>query len=366
MPFASSKKTELAHSHENYPSPHLSILATSIAALVAAAPQVQAQVTWDGGGADDLWGSGLNWVGDVSPSPSTTTDIAFDGAVRLTPVSNYGAFDDFRNVLFNVGASSFTVSGNAIDLFGKIENNSANTQTFNLAIGTGSVSGGFIEIDPTAGDLNIGGTDVFLNNNQLRVWGNNGKPLTFGASTIISGTSGTLAINQNSNVVFQSAHTYTGATTVKAGALIVNGSISGSAVTVDGATSVLGGSGSTGSVLVQNGGTIAPGNSPGLLNLGALTMSAGTALRLEMNTTTPATGYDQLSVTGGVTLGGSYPHHSEHHKRPVLRPAQRRQRPNRRHIFRHRRRLPRLRAKRAGLPHQLLCGCRRQHFHWRQ
>ena len=113
-------------------------------------------------------------------------------------------------------------------------------------------------------------------------------------------------------------NTYTGPTTINAGTLLVNGSISGSAVTVkNGGT--LGGSGTTGALSVESGGVVSPGNSPGLLSTGALTMVSGAALALELNTTTPATGYDQLSVTGTVdltgatlTLGGTY------HTAPVV------------------------------------------------
>ena len=53
---------------------------------------------------------------------------------------------------------------------------------------TGSVTGGFIEINPVQGNLNFGGANVFLGDNQLRVWGNNGNTLTFGSGTIIIGT----------------------------------------------------------------------------------------------------------------------------------------------------------------------------------
>ncbi len=187
---------------------------------------VQAQ-TWTGGGTDDNFGTGANWSGGAPPTPGTGTILTFAGTTRLTPFSNYTAFDDFGQILFASGAGAFTISGNAIDLFGKIENNSTNLQTIALgSIGTGSVSGGFIEMNPVAGDLSVTSANVFLNTNQLRVWGSGGKTLTFGASTVISGTGGSVSINANSNVVFQSAHTYTGDTFINAGNLqILGGSL---------------------------------------------------------------------------------------------------------------------------------------------
>lgn len=202
------------------PPPPVSLL--RVFALVAMAWPIglfaQTTTTWSGGGGDNNWGTGANWAG--SPPPvGTTSDLVFAGSTRTNPFNNYTAFDDFRNILFASGAGTFSITGNAIDLFGKIENNSTNVQTFALDLGTGTVSGGFIEINPVSGNLNINSTNIFLGNNQLRVWGNNGNTLTFGASTIIQGAGATVAINQNSTVIYQSAHTYIGDTFINAGVL---------------------------------------------------------------------------------------------------------------------------------------------------
>ncbi len=98
-------------------------------------------------------------------------------------------------------------------------------------------------------------------------------------------------------------NTYTGPTTINAGVLRVSGSISGSAVTVDGATAVLGGTGTVGATTLLNGGTINAGASPGILNVvGNFTMSLGTTFGAEIDGTTVGTQYDQLNVTGTVTL----------------------------------------------------------------
>ncbi len=110
----------------------------------------------------------------------------------------------------------------------------------------------------------------------------------------------------NGTLTLAGTSTYTGPTTVNSGTLIVSGSLSGSAVTVDGSGSTVGGGGNiNGTVTVQNGATIAPGNSPGKLSTLSLSMASGTTLSLELNGPTPVTGYDQLSVTGAVNLGGA-------------------------------------------------------------
>ena len=300
------------------------ILVSSASALIATfalfAPSVaRSQIVWDGGAGDDVWGSGANWAGDIAPTPGTTTDIAFDGAVRLTPNNNYTAFDDFRNVLFNSGAGAFTISGNAIDLFGKIENSSTSTQTVNLAIGTGSVTGQFIEMNPVSGNLNIGGTDVFLGNNQLRVWGDNGNTLTFGASTIISGTGGSLAINQNSNVVFNSAQTYTGGSFVNAGKLsfAAGGSANAGALNIGDTTGTANATvelaALTGGQTVSSAITVRSGSS-GTATINALntsgtdTLSGGITLNKGLSISTATGGTlaitNTINGTGALTLGG--------------------------------------------------------------
>lgn len=195
-----------------------------VAALTAATvlmPQgAQAQTdTWDGGGGDNNWGTGNNWADNSSPAPGTASDLFFAGSTRLSPFNNYTAFDDFRNITFSSGAGAFNITGNAIDLFGKIENLSTTAQTFALSLG---VNTSFIEINPVSGNLNVNSANIFLGGNQLRVFGDSGNTLTFGTGTVISGTGGTVAINQNSTVVYQSAHTYTGGTFINAGTLRFN------------------------------------------------------------------------------------------------------------------------------------------------
>jgi hypothetical protein len=90
--------------------------------------------------------------------------------------------------------------------------------------------------------------------------------------------------------------------TASAGALIIDGTMATTDFTVaSGAT--LGGSGTTGDVTVQAGGTIGPGNSPGILSVGDLSISG--TFEVEIGGTTVGTQYDQIAVTGTVTLSGT-------------------------------------------------------------
>ncbi|HEY0545790.1 MAG TPA: cohesin domain-containing protein [Pyrinomonadaceae bacterium] len=53
------------------------------------------------------------------------------------------------------------------------------------------------------------------------------------------------------------------------------------------------------------GATVSPGNTPGIINTGNLSLTAGSNLNIELNGTAPGTGYDQINVTGTVSLGGA-------------------------------------------------------------
>lgn len=99
--------------------------------------------------------------------------------------------------------------------------------------------------------------------------------------------------------------TITGAAITKEGlgTLLINGSAA-NAITVN--AGVLGGTGSIANTVSLGGsGTLAPGNSPGTLNTGALSLT-GTAATIAMEISGTAAGqYDQVNVTGAVNLNGN-------------------------------------------------------------
>jgi hypothetical protein len=95
---------------------------------------------------------------------------------------------------------------------------------------------------------------------------------------------------------------------VNAGTLLVNnttGSGTGTGNVTVNSSGTLGGTGTiSGSVTVNSGGNLSPGNSPGILNTGAVTLNAGSNFKIDINGTTVGTQYDQLNVAGIVTLNG--------------------------------------------------------------
>ena len=94
-----------------------------------------------------------------------------------------------------------------------------------------------------------------------------------------------VTINGTGTLLLNAINAYTGGTTVASG--------------------TLGGNGAIGDLTVQSGGHVAPGNSPGILSTGSFTLDAGAFFDAEITGTTVGTQYDQLRVTGSVTLHGT-------------------------------------------------------------
>jgi autotransporter-associated beta strand protein len=135
----------------------------------------------------------------------------------------------------------------------------------------------------------------------LTVGGNNASTTYAG---VLSGTGGSLIKSGTGTLALTGTSTYTGATTVNAGSLLVNGGLGNTAVTVN-SGGLLGGNGSIlGGVSVLAGGTFSPGTTgPGLISVGSLGL-AGTTL-MDITGTSRGSSYDAADVTGGLTYGGS-------------------------------------------------------------
>jgi autotransporter-associated beta strand protein/T5SS/PEP-CTERM-associated repeat protein len=104
-------------------------------------------------------------------------------------------------------------------------------------------------------------------------------------------------------LVLTAANTYTGATTVSAGALVVNGSIANSAVTVN-PGALLAGTGTVGATTIASGGTFAPGSgAPGssMTVAGNLAFQSGALYVVQVNPSSAS----NTNVTGSATLAGT-------------------------------------------------------------
>jgi len=259
---------------------------------------------------------GFNVVGDVTYA-GDIANIGSDTSVTLG-----------RNT--DSGSATLAFSGNNTYSGGTIVQGGGNyipTLGINsaTAIGTGALTLNGGNIDNTSGaavtlttnnaqfwnsnftfvgtnDLDMGTGAVTINGNRTVTV--NGSKLSVGGigqssnnRSLTKAGTGTLEINGTS--------TYTGATNVNAGTLLVNGITDAGNVTVaSGAT--LGGSGTIGgATTINDGGTLAPGNSPGVLSFGSsLTLSGTANTAMEIAGITRGTEYDGINVVTALTYGG--------------------------------------------------------------
>jgi autotransporter-associated beta strand protein len=162
-----------------------SVSAFAFAALLCSPHTANAViVTWDGGGANNNWSSGANWLADVPPAANDS--IVFDGSLRPTPLNDLAADTNFESLTFAPTASSFVVSGNSVLLSGGIADNSSAPQTINLPITlttahTATVTaGGALTI---GGALSGGGSLIKTGDGLLNVI----APSTFTGEMILDG-----------------------------------------------------------------------------------------------------------------------------------------------------------------------------------
>nr|WP_298725288.1 autotransporter domain-containing protein [uncultured Steroidobacter sp.] len=186
------------------------------------------------------------------------------------------------------GAASLILTSNFITF-----NGGATIAEGTLQLGNGGTSGGFFV-----------GTFGVTNNSALAF--NRSNALTVG--NLISGT-GSVIQRGTGTTTLTGNNTYTGETRVDSGILRINGDQSaatGLVTVANGAT--LGGSGIIGgAVTVADGGHIAPGNSPGTLTMGSLTLSGGSVLDFELGEANAIAGTynDLINVNGDLTLDGT-------------------------------------------------------------
>ncbi len=242
----------------------------------------------------------LNFLGTSTAGSATITNnfltTFFDDSTagNSTITNNAGQTVAFRDrstagnaVIVNNGGLNFVqnaTGGNAT----LVTNSGATT---NFSFSTGPNNDGKL----SAGSIAGAGSYV-LGTNELTVGGNGASTTVSG---VISGAGGSLVKTGAGTLTLSGANTYTGATTVSVGKLVVNGSLA-SAVTVNGGS--LGGSGSVGGIAVASGGTVAPGNSIGTLNVaGNVAFAAGSTYQVEVNAAGQG---DRIVASGLATLSG--------------------------------------------------------------
>ncbi len=241
-------------------------------------------------------GTGAVFVGGNAPGSSLTIGA---GGLELSNIAS-GSYNAIY-VASSGGASKINLNGN-VTFTGN-----ANPAPVRIT-GVSSGAGGLLDLGSASRTFNIGdgagSVDLSIG---IKMVGTGGVTKT-GNGTLEIGQPGTL-------------HTYSGATTVNAGTLLLTGNITGSGTTVNaGGTLELSAGGVAGFVNLEGGvlsgsggvvgavtavsGTIAPGASAGTLDTGDLLFGANADLQMEIGGILPGTGYDQLRVTGTLTIGG--------------------------------------------------------------
>ena len=129
------------------------------------------------------------------------------------------------------------------------------------------------------------------------------QPIAHSPASVVArspSTGGSLTKEGTGTLILTGGNTYTGATNVKVGALIVNGSIaSSSGLTVD-AGALVGGTGTLPSTTIN--GTLSPGNSIGTITVnGNLAFGPGGSYVVEVSPSAA----DRTNATGAATLAGT-------------------------------------------------------------
>jgi autotransporter-associated beta strand protein len=236
--------------------------------------------TWRGNhNNNSFWTSGSNWT---TPTQITNGNLdllvagdslVFQGSKRVNNFNDTTADTNYAGITFQSGGSAFILAGSRITLTDSIINNSVQSQTINLAMAFGATR----TINTASGDIRI--------------------------NSVISGAGG-LTKSGTEQLVLSATNTYTGTTTVSGGTLAVNGSIGSQFGTTVQTGAILQGSGSiNSSVTIQNGGTLASGNSIESLATGALSLEALSTFVYEVDSSAAlGVAGDLTAVTGNLSL----------------------------------------------------------------
>ena len=284
-------------------------------------------------------GGSLAANGTITLAAGGTFDISAAGAQTLGSLAGTGG-------TVNIGANTLTLAPSGSDSFagaiagtGGVVINGTGTQTLtgaNAYTGGTSILSGTLALG-AGGSLGSGGSltlaasgtfDIAAAGNQsIGVLAGAGGTINLGANTLSVGGSGGGSFDGTINgtggltntagaLVLNGTNTYTGATQVQAGSLMVGGDAAHASAAVGGDVTVvsgasLGGFGSIGgNASVLAGGHLAPGNPSGTLTVnGDVTLAQGSLLDFSFGTpgpnfTTPGVGHN-VAVGGNQTNNGA-------------------------------------------------------------
>lgn len=269
--------------------------------------------------------------GDAAPVRANA--ITFTGGVNRLELSegtvitgNVVAFSTADKLVLGASGATFDVSQIGASAqyrgFGLFEINSGASWALTgttTSLTPWSIGGGAVMILSSDSSLGAAGGGVTINGGQLRFGANvaidasRSFTLNPGFNVIdtnlfdgtiagaIGGSGGLTKIHPG-KLTLSGISSYTDATVVTGGTLSVNGDISSSVLTTINTGAVLGGNGIVGNTKINGGGTLAPGNSIGLLTVqGNLVFAAASSYLVEVSPSNA----DRTNITGSATLGGA-------------------------------------------------------------
>lgn len=250
-----------------------------------------------------------------------------------------------------VGAKSFLLSGSTVgtgEFAGKIVNGSGTTSLYKDGTGSWTLSGANTYTGGsviTQGIVNLANANALGSSGTVRVsggtlqWGTgittdlssrftltagsigtidtNGNDVAFGNAVVSTLSADTIPVQSGGlikagagKLTLSAANTYTGATAVNAGKLVINGSTSSTSLVTVSAGATLGGSGTVGGATTISG-IHSPGNSPGIQTFSSdLSYTTGSSVLWELNGNSATQGsptalFDQIVVAGNLGFLGS-------------------------------------------------------------
>jgi len=199
--------------------------------------------------------------------------------------------------VFTLGISSYSQNDFTLDGHNLVNNAVANWNNRNLTLLNNAVieNNGTFNANATT-TMSAGATESFINNGNF--YKNTASTTT--TMNVPFTNDGIVQVNAGS-LVFQQGMDNGENTTINLGGGILD---PGDTLILDTGDSLIG-SGTLDSNL-ENAGTVSPGASPGIITVdGDYTQDSSGTLAIELDGTSPGSGYDQLAVTGAATLGGT-------------------------------------------------------------